>query len=54
VRQLCDELADDTKDPSTGLATAAAQGLQTGNPGFPGWTSQGTLLSLGLDLKWAF
>lgn len=54
VQQLCDELADDTQDPTTGLATPAAQGLQTGNPGFPGWTSQGTLLSLGLDLKWAF
>lgn len=54
VAELCDELADDTKDPATGLPSAAAQGLQTGNPGFPGWTSQGTLLSLGLDLKWAF
>lgn len=54
VTQLCDELADDTRDPATGLSSPAATGLQTGSPGFPGWTSQGTLLSLGLDLKWAF
>lgn len=54
VTQLCDELPDDTKDPATGLQTSAATGLQTGNPGFPGWTSSGTLLTVGMDLKWAF
>lgn len=54
VAQLCDELPDDTKDPATGLPTAAATGLQTGNPGFPGWISAGTLLTVGMDLKWAF
>ncbi len=54
VTELCDELADDAKDPATGLTTPAAAGLQTGNPGFPGWTSSGMILTLGMDLRWAF
>lgn len=48
---LCDEVTDDSGlffDPR------AAEGLQTGNPGFPGYTHGGYIVSAGLDLKWRF
>ncbi len=51
---LCDEVPDTTKNPATGQPAATAQGLQTGNPGFPGYASGGNLLSLAVDLKWEF
>lgn len=54
VTGLCDEVPDTTKDPATGLASAAAAGLQTGSPGFPGWTSSGNLLAFGMNLQWGF
>lgn len=54
VTQLCDELPDDMLDPSTGLKIPAHQGLQTGNPGFPGFGSWGQLLALGLDIRWRY
>ncbi len=50
--QVCDEVPDDTVDPGTGLPLPEAQGLQTGNPGFPGFDSYGTLLTMGLDVIW--
>ncbi len=53
VKTLCDELPDNTKD-AYGQTIAQAQGLQTGNPGFPGFQSWGDLLAVGMDLKWAF
>ncbi|MEY3014039.1 MAG: hypothetical protein RIT45_2774, partial [Pseudomonadota bacterium] len=54
VATLCDEIADDTPNPNTGKPEPAFAGLQTGNPGFPGWQSYGTLLAFGLDLRWRF
>lgn len=54
VSALCDEIPDDTPDARTGRAVPAYQGLQTGNPGFPGWVSYGNLLSLGMDMRWSF
>lgn len=54
VTALCDELPDGTKDPASGQPLAASAGLQTGSPGFPGWTSWGNLLTLGIDLRWRF
>lgn len=54
VTALCDEIADDTPNPTTGKEEPAYAGLQTGNPGFPGWQSYGTLLAFGVDLKWRF
>ncbi len=54
VTALCDELADDTPDPVTGKPTTAFAGLQTGNPGFPGWQSYGLLLAFGVDMRWRF
>jgi hypothetical protein len=49
---LCDEVPDDTKNPATGQAYPAAQGLQTGNPGFPGFASSGSVLVVGAELLW--
>lgn len=54
VTVVCDEIPDDTKDPATGATVAEYAGLQTGSPGFPGWTSWGELLAFGLDLRWRF
>ncbi len=54
VKALCDEIADDTPDPATGKPTTAFQGLQSGNPGFPGWQSYGLLLAFGVDMRWRF
>ena len=51
---VCDEIADGQKDPVTGKAVVQAQGLQTGNPGFPGFLSWGTIFSVGVDLRVAF
>ena len=54
VTTVCDEIDDSTVDPITGKPDPAYAGLQTGNPGFPGWQSFGDLLSVGVDLKWRF
>ncbi len=53
-KKLCDELPDDTPRADTGQPTDAHKGLQTGNPGFPGWQSWGRLLAFGFDLTWRF
>lgn len=52
VDTLCDEVPDDTESPRTGQRYADAQGLQTGNPGFPGFTSGGWLGAVVLELSW--
>ncbi len=54
VTVVCDEIPDDTVNPTTGQKVAEYQGLQTGNPGFPGWTSWGDLLAVGVDMRWRF
>ncbi|MBI5610642.1 MAG: outer membrane protein transport protein [Deltaproteobacteria bacterium] len=54
VTSLCDEVPDTATDPATGQPAPAAVGLQTGSPGFPGWTSSGNLLALGMNLQWGF
>ena len=54
VSGLCDEAPDASIDPTTGHPVAAYQGLQTGNPGFPGFTSYGDVFAFGLDGRWAF
>lgn len=51
---VCDEIPDTTPRADTGQTTAAHAGLQTANPGFPGWQSWGKLLAVGLDLTWRF
>jgi len=52
VDRLCDEVPDDLVDPSTGQPFPAAQGLQTGNPGFPGYASGGWFGSVGVELSY--
>jgi hypothetical protein len=52
VDQICDEVPDDTTEPRTGQPFEGAQGLQTGNPGFPGFTSGGWLGAVVLELSW--
>lgn len=54
VTTVCDEVPDNTKDPVSGKTMPQAQGLQTGNPGFPGFLSYGTILAGGLDLRVPF
>lgn len=50
---LCDEVPDLQTD--TPLVKAAeTRGLQTGNPGFPGFTQGGYVVTSGVDLKWRF
>lgn len=49
---LCDEVPDDLVDPSTGQPFAQAQGLQTGNPGFPGFVSGGWIGSVGIEVRY--
>ncbi len=52
VQTLCDEIPDDLVDPQTGRPFPEARGLQTGNPGFPGWVSGGWTGSLGVELRY--
>ncbi len=51
VAELCDEVPDDLTDPRTGQPIPEAGGLQTGNPGFPGWTSGGFLGAVQLEVR---
>ena len=46
-----DEFPDDAVDILTGEGFPEAAGLQTNNPGWPGWSSAGWLLSAGVSLK---
>jgi hypothetical protein len=46
-----DEFPDDAQDILTGQGFAEAAGLQTNNPGWPGWTSSGWILGAGVSLK---
>jgi long-chain fatty acid transport protein len=51
---LCDEVPDDIMNPDTGEPWLETQGLQTGNPGFPAYTSSGWIGQFGIDILWAF
>ena len=44
---LCDEVPDNPDQPET-------LGLQTGNPGFPGFSSGGVLAHMGVEVIWSF
>ncbi|TVR04825.1 MAG: hypothetical protein EA398_01025 [Deltaproteobacteria bacterium] len=54
ITDLCDELPDDLRDPRTGRPIPEAGGLQTGNPGFPGFVSGGWMAAAGLEVSWKF
>jgi hypothetical protein len=51
VGDICDEVPDAAINPQTGLAYPEAQGLQTGNPGFPGYVSGGWIGALGMEVR---
>ena len=51
---ICDELTAADLDPGTQQPWEGSEGLQTGNPGFPGWSSGGWVLAAGLDATWNF
>ena len=48
---VIDEVPDNAVDRLRGLPLAGAAGLQTNNPGYPGYTSTGALLGASLVLK---
>lgn len=52
-RAICDEVPD-TKVDTPVQSAAGTTGLQTGNPGFPGFSSGGYMLSAGVDVRWLF
>lgn len=54
VTEICDEVPDSSVDPDTGEPYVQGQGLQTSNPGFPGWTSGGVVASAGAEITWEF
>jgi len=46
-----DEFPDDAVDLGTGLPAEGAIGLQTNNPGYPGWKSTGYMLGAGATFR---
>ena len=48
---VVDEYPDDTKDPLTGQLVPGTAGLQTNNPGYPGWKSTGYMLGVGATFR---
>lgn len=52
--EICDEVPDDAVDPETGEPYPEGQGLQTGNTGFPGFSSGGVLAQFGVEVAWEF
>jgi long-chain fatty acid transport protein len=54
VTGLCDELPDDLRDVRSGRGFPEAEGLQTGNPGFPGFVSGGWMAAIGGEITWFF
>lgn len=53
VKRLCDEIPDLSADTPLTRAVDTI-GLQTGNPGFPGYTHGGYVVAASLDIKWRF
>jgi len=48
---VTDELPDNAQNYTTGETLEGAQGLQTNNPGFPGYESGGIFLTAGINLR---
>lgn len=48
---VIDEMTDDLVDRETGLPLDGAAGLQTNNPGYPGFSSRGWLINAGVSLR---
>ncbi len=54
TQSLCDEVDDNLTDPNTQTPYPEAQGLQTGNPGFPGYSHGGLIIQTGVEVTWRF
>lgn len=54
VERLCDEIPDDIKDIRSGKPLKGVAGLQTGNPGWPGFSSGGWIGLTGIQLVWRY
>jgi long-chain fatty acid transport protein len=48
---VLDEFPDDAVDMTTGLPAEGALGLQTNNPGYPGWKSTGYMIGAGATFR---
>ncbi len=48
---VLDEYPDTATDSKTGLPDPAAAGLQTNNPGYPGWKSTGYMVGVGATFR---
>jgi hypothetical protein len=48
---VVDEFPDGAVSALTGEPITAAEGLQTNNPGYPGYSSQGFIVGAGLSLR---
>ncbi len=48
---VTDEFPDDARNFMTGEPIASAEGLQTNNPGYPGYSSRGHLLGAGFSVR---
>jgi hypothetical protein len=48
---VLDEFPDNSIDVRTNQPVAASAGLQTNNPGYPGFTSTGYMLGAGVCLR---
>lgn len=51
---LCDEVSDTLLNPQTRQPWPEAQGLQTGNPGFPSFSHGGWMGQFGLEVSWSY
>ena len=51
---LCDEVSDTLINPQTRQPWPEAQGLQTGNPGFPSFSHGGWMGQFGLEVSWSY
>lgn len=50
VKTLCDEAPDTRTDRETGETVVGSPGLQTSNPGFPGWSSGGWFAAISAEV----
>lgn len=53
AQPVIDEFPDNATDLRTGLPAPGAAGLQTNNPGYPGWKSTGFMLGAGMTIRLA-
>lgn len=52
TQSICDEVPDARINPRTGRPFEGSEGLQTGNPGFPGFSSGGWMGGVVVDVSW--